>query len=221
MSPTTRSRTAAALLLGFIPLGLAWALTWPDNPQDTKALFASVAAHDSAWKLAATLFVLSFAVAVPGLVALSALVSGRGRTLVTIGGLLGAVGFVCNTIAGTFSAYLGLLAVQPDRTAMTHVWDGLSTIPLTVAVSILIVVGHLGLILLGFGLRRARLAGWWVPITMLVGMLGEALIGPANHWAEVATVALVGAAFIGFARALGREPAAAAIDATPAILAAA
>jgi hypothetical protein len=212
MAPATRRRTAAALMLAFIPLGLAWALIWPDNPDDTPAAFASAAAHDNAWKLAATLFVLSFAVVVPGLASMLGRVTERGRTLVTIGALLGAVGFVANTIAGTFSAYMALLAVQPDRAAMEHVWDGLDTIPLTVAISILIVLGHLGLILLAFGLRRARLAGWWLPVAMIVGMLGEAAIGPANHWAEVGTVAVVGAAMVGFARALVREAAPVPVD---------
>lgn len=195
---TTRRKVAAALLYAFGPLAVAWALIWPDNPEDTKAAFASAAAHHSAWNLAATLFVLSFAVAVPGLLASI----GRGNRAVTIGATLAAIGFVCNTIAGTFSAFMSLLATQPDQAAMMHVWNGLDTLPVTVAVSILIIVGHVGLIVASFGLWRSHVAGLWMPIVMMVGMLGEAAVGPANHWAEVGVAALVGVAFIGYARAV-------------------
>lgn len=198
MAPATRRRTAALLMYAFLPLAVAWALIWPDNPEDTKAEFASAAAHRGAWSLAATLFVASFAVAIPGLIASV----GRGNRAVSIGAVLAAAGFVGNMIAGTFSAYMSVLAAQPDRAAMIQVWGGLDTLPLTVAVSVLIVIGHLGLIIAGFGLWRSRLVAVWMPIVMTLGMLGEVALGPANHWAEVGVAALVGVAFIGYARAL-------------------
>lgn len=209
MDPVTRRRAAAALLTGFLPLAVAWALIWPANPDDTTRAFANASAHHGAWELAASLFVVSFAVCVPGLVSLVGRVSGRGARLTAVGALLAAAGFVCNMIAGTFSVFMSAMATDPDRPAMLRAWNALDSLPVPVVVAVLVVLGHLGLILAAFGLLRARLVGWWVPVTTLAGVLGESAVGPADHWVEVGVAALVGVALVGVARALWAAPAAA------------
>jgi hypothetical protein len=74
---------------------------------------------------------------------------------------------------------------------------------------VLILLGHLGLVLLAFGLLRAGLVGWWVPAAVTAGMVVETVVGTSAH-ASVATVALTGIGLVGVARVLltsARRPA--------------
>jgi hypothetical protein len=202
MTGTTRRRLAALSLLAWPPLALSWAIIWPDNPEDTVADFTSAAAHNGAWQLAASLFAVSFLFAIPALVATLGLVEGRlGERLATVGALLAIAGFIGDIVAGMFSVLMGVLANQPDQAAMIKVWDAFGATPGAIFFVILILLGHLGLILLCFGLWRARLVGWWVPAVMTAGMLVETVVGTAGK-GEIAVTALVGGAFIGVARAL-------------------
>jgi hypothetical protein len=202
MPLTTRRRLAGIALLTWLPLGLVWAIVWPDNPEDTRAVFASAAAHPGAWELAASLFTLSFLLAVPALAALPGLVGDRrGGRLATTGAVLAAAGFIADVVAGSFSVLMSVLAVQPDRAPMIAVWSAVGARPALLAEVVLILLGHLGLVLLGFGLWRARIVGWWVPASITAGMLVETVVGTAAH-ASVATVALTGLGLVGVARAL-------------------
>ena len=202
MSLTTRRRVAAVSLVLWLPLGLIWAIVWPDNPEATADVFASAGAHPGAWELAASLFALAFLLALPGLTAVPRLVEDRrGGSLATVGAVLAAAGFVGDVVAGSFSVLMSVLAVQPERARMVHLWDAFGTRPASLVTVVLILLGHLGLVLLGFGLLRAHLVGWWVPAAITAGMLVETVFGTSGH-ASVATVALTGAGLVGVARAL-------------------
>jgi hypothetical protein len=202
MSPFARRRLAGLTLLTWLPLGLAWAILWPENPEESAAVFSSAAAHPGAWELAASLFALAFLLALPGLIAVPGLVDDRrGGLLALIGTVLAVAGFIGDVVAGSFSVLMSVLAVQPDRARMIHVWDTFGARPATLVTVVLILLGHLGLILLAFGLRRAHVVGWWVPAAITAGMLVETVFGTSGH-ASVATVALTGAGLVGVARAL-------------------
>jgi hypothetical protein len=202
MSPSARRRLAGLALLTWLPLGLVWAIVWPDNPEETAAVFTSAAGHPLAWELAASLFALAFLLALPGLIAVPGLVDDRrGGLLTLVGAVLTVAGFIGDVVAGSFSVLLSVLAVRPDRAQMVDVWDTFGARPATLVTVVLILLGHLGLVLLGFGMLRAGLVGWWVPAAVTAGMLVETVLGTSGH-ASVATVALTGAALVGVARAL-------------------
>lgn len=210
MTLLTRRRLAGAALLVWLPLGLAWALIWPDNPEDTRAVLASAAAHPGAWELAASIFALSFLLAVPGLAAVPSLVAGRrGGRLATAGAVLAIAGFIGDVVAGCFSILLPVLAGQPDRDRMIGIWDTVGGRPALAVVAALILLGHLGLVLMAFGLFRSGIVGRWMPAVVTAGMLVETVVGTAGH-ASVATVLLTGAGLAGLARILlspGRQAA--------------
>jgi hypothetical protein len=210
MSPSARRRFAGLSLLAWLPLGLVWAIVWPENPEETAAVFASAAAHPVAWELAASLFALAFLLALPGLIAVPGLVDDRrGGSLTFVGAVLAVTGFLGDVVAGSFSVLLSVLAVQPDRGQMIDVWDTFGARPATLVTVALILLGHLGLVLLAFGLLRAGLVGWWVPAAVTAGMVVETVVGTAAH-ASVATVALTGIGLVGVARVLltsARRPA--------------
>jgi hypothetical protein len=202
MSPFSRRRLAGLTLLTWLPLGLVWSIVWPENPEESAAVFASAAAHPLAWELAASLFALAFLLALPGLIATLGLVDDRrGGSLVLVGAVLAITGFIGDVVAGSFSVLLPVLAAQSQRAQMVDVWDTFGARPAPFATVVLILLGHLGLVLLGFGLLRAHLVGWWVPAAVTAGMLVETVLGTAAH-ASVATVALTGAGLVGVARVL-------------------
>src|SRR6185369_3782923 len=131
-----------ALLIAWLPLSLVWAIAWPDNPEDTKAVFASAAAHQRAWELAASVFAVAFLVAVPGLVATLRFVDGRrGSRLLFAGAVLAAAGFVADVVAGTSSVMMSLLAGGPNRAQMIDLWNSYGTRPVSILFVALILLG--------------------------------------------------------------------------------
>jgi hypothetical protein len=186
-------------MLGWPLLNVAAALVWPPDPDATRAQLVSAAAQQGAWLVASTLFALSFLFLIPGLVSALGIVTGRGRRLTLWGAALAVPGVVGDVVAGFVAIEIGVLAAQPDRTAMLAALEGIERSPAAIFI-VLLLLGHVGLMLFTAGLRRARVVGLWVPLAAVAGMTVDLLV--KGKIGQVLVAVIVSAVVVGIARAL-------------------
>ncbi|MGN6577410.1 MAG: hypothetical protein ACTHKG_17190 [Nocardioides sp.] len=173
LSRSPRTLAAVGLVAGglsFTAADLVRRLLEPAHP--TPATLAGTAGqHTTAWLVAGLLSALLPFLLLPGLGVLAAAVDGRGARVVRTGaGLLG-VGSVAASVhaSGYFGMYDVLARSGVDDAAVRAVDSASESSPFFVPFIALFMAGMLvGPIVLGVGLRRARLAPVWAPIAAVV-----------------------------------------------------
>ncbi len=176
-------RTAAGLGLIVGPLLLVAAnVASTQADSDTAAGLTTLAHHGGREQLSIVLFLLGFTLIIPGAFGMLSLIRNRGRIVGNIGiclaipGLMAFAGLVSSGIANVGIAR----AVPPSQglIIMKSVEAGGGAAALGV---IGLLALPLGLILLSFGVWRARRVPIWSPLLVLVGFVavtvGEGLIG--------------------------------------------
>lgn len=164
----------------------------PESPTPL-ALTATAHGHAGAWLLAALLVLSASFLLIPGAVAVSRWVRGRGEVLTIVGTYLLGIGMVCSAlhVAGYYGLY-GVLAGSSTPDAVVTAIDAQSEqYPLFVLGIVGFVVGTmLGTILLAIGLRRARRVPIWVPVAAVVFAVAGTVDGvPAGLVGLVAALA--------------------------------
>jgi hypothetical protein len=200
MQTSTRPFAAAGLVAGalsFAGADLIRRLVEPAHP--TPVTLVDVAGqHAGAWLAAGLLSALTPFLLIPGLAALAAMVHRRGARVVRVGaGLLG-VGSIAASVhaSGYFGMYDVLARSGVDDAAVRAVDSASESSPFFVPFILLFMLGMLlGPIVLGVGLRRARLVPVWAPLAAVVfavaGGTGGVAAGAVGLVAFVALAAAV------------------------------
>jgi len=206
---TTRRRTLAAGLMGgalcFTVADLVRRVVEPADPSPSN-LTRAVADHPSLWLLAGLLSAATAFLLAPAMVTVPAIVRGRGRRLATTGAALTGIGVVAAAVhaAGYFGMYGVYASSGVDGSAVQAVESGSEGYPFFTVFIVLFMVGMmLGTLLLGLGLRRARLVPVWVPVTALVFVAAG---GTSGVWPEVIGLVAAVATFGPVAQALAGRP---------------
>jgi hypothetical protein len=126
-------------------------------------------------------------------------------------------------VGGAMNSVTGVLATEPGRALMVRVQGDLNSPVLTAMVS-LVMLGELFPILLGLGLARARLVGWWYPVLNAVALAAYVVTSDSsNHLVNLAGFVPLAASWLVLARLLSSRGstttapvAAPALTATPA-----
>jgi hypothetical protein len=186
---------ALGLVLGGITFSVGDLLRRSLEPDSPTPLTLTATAHDNAatWLLAALLVLSASFLLVPGAVAISRWVRGRGEVLTTVGAYLLGIGMICSAlhVAGYYGLYGVLAGSGASDAAITAIDAQSEQYPLFVLGIIGFVVGTmLGTVLLAIGLRRARRVPIWVPVAAVVFVVAGTVEGvPAGLLGLVAAVA--------------------------------
>jgi hypothetical protein len=170
-------------------------------------LAAHVADHSGAWLGAGLLSVLAPVFFLPGVLALVASTSGRGRRLVTLGGCLVGLGLLASVghAVAFFSPPALYDRADTDAAAVKALDHASESYPLLVVLIIAFIVGMaIGVLLLLVGLRRARRVPVWSVVAGVVFAVAGSSGGVA---AGVIGLVAALAAFVPAARSLIISPA--------------
>jgi hypothetical protein len=198
--PSACTLAAAGLVAGalsFTAADLVRRMVEPAHPTPA-SLVATAGQHTAAWLAAGLLSALVPFLVLPGLGVLAANVHGRGANVVRVGAALLGTGSIAASVhaAGYFGMYDVLARSDVDPTAVRAVDSASESSPFFVPFIALFMAGMLlGPIVLGVGLRRARLAPVWAPIAAVVfavaGGTGGVAAGAVGLIAFVALSAAV------------------------------
>ncbi|PPK97901.1 hypothetical protein CLV92_10251 [Kineococcus xinjiangensis] len=185
--PLTRTRLAGACLVaGALLLLTTGALDPPLLGDTLDDLLTHVVTEPGRWTAWALALAATGLVLLPGIAALGRAATGRGAALTVTGACLAGAGMVGMVLVGTREADLPVLAgptlpVPPDVVAAV---ERMESAPGLVIPFLLMLPGYyLGLPLLFWGLRRARLVATWVPVVATVGVVGSWFAtGMADPW---------------------------------------
>jgi hypothetical protein len=199
-----RRAAAVAILAGalcFTSGNLIRRAVEPGDPSPT-AIVQAVQSHPSLWLLAGLLSAATAFLLGPAVTTLLTLTRGRGRRLVAAGTVLTAVGSVAAAVhaAGYFGTYSIYASGGVGPAAVSAMESGSEESPFFKTFIVLFMAGMtLGPLLLGIGLRRARLVPVWVPVAALVFVAAGASSGLA---AGVLGMLAAATTFVPVARAL-------------------
>ncbi|WP_375401696.1 hypothetical protein [uncultured Amnibacterium sp.] len=168
----TRRKWAGASLLAAAVVSVAGAALWPTGSDGTSAQeLQAAAAHPAAWSAASTADALTWALLVPGALAVFSYLRNRGRVLGTIGAMAVVAGALATPFGTGGSAFVLVLAQHADRPTAVTVVDSVGSQPFFLPFLVLIYVGLIGLMLLMIGAARGGLVRWWVPVIAIVGVI--------------------------------------------------
>lgn len=196
LTRSTRTLAAVGLLAGALSFTAADLVRRLVEPADPTAVTLVEAAgqHTGAWVAAGLLSALTPFLLLPGLGVLAATVAGRGARVVRIGAVLIGIGSIAASVhaAGYFGTYDVLARSSVDDSAVRAVNSASEVSPFFVPFIVLFMLGMLlGPIVLGVGMRRARLVPVWAPIAAVVSAVAGGTGGvPAGVVGLVAFVAL-------------------------------
>jgi hypothetical protein len=175
----------------------------PDSDASHAKMLATAAAHPAAWQLATAAEVVAWLLA--GFAVLTAIrvVADRGYWLTQIGGWVYGVSLLAlGFVGGAMNAVTGVLAAEPSRALMVEVQGDLSS-PVLVAMVSLVMLGELFTIVLGLGLARSRLVGWWYPVLNAVAVAAYVLTSDSsNHLVNLAGFVPLAASWLVLGRLL-------------------
>ncbi|WP_369056079.1 hypothetical protein [Kineococcus terrestris] len=193
--PGSRSRVpGACLVAAALALAAAGALD-PAVPGDSLAALLAHVSEDSArWTAWSLCLVLTGLLLLPAVAALVRLPSRRepGARLTTAGGYLAGAGAVGLVALGASELDVAALASGPapgpEVLAVAERLEGSAGLAV---VFLLVLPGvHVGVPLLLWGLRRARLLAAWVPVLATAGALGSWFLSEVDGpWEGLALVA--------------------------------
>lgn len=168
------SRTAAACLLAAPLLHIASALLWPAGSEaDTATQLAVGAVHPGQEALAAGLDMLSWWLLVPAVLGLVAALPTRGRIIALVSAALTTLG-AFGSSGGTMLTFTSL--VLAHRHDDPRIYDAIRHDGMVDLFVLLLLVGVLGQVLIAVAGWRGRLAGWWLPVIMLVGTIATEFV---------------------------------------------
>jgi hypothetical protein len=188
--------------------------------QSTAAAFAAARAHQAAWFTAGWAEIVGFSAAAFLVATVPRLVRQRGAWLVTVGAWLTTVSLLVIGLNG-LSLAQGVLARQPDQSAMMRAYDDVSSSAVLVPLLTLAALSIVGPVLLAFGVRRAGLAGWWLPALSLLGVVLYVALGGGDDGGVAAVLVQVPLAgqlityAVLLARSAAEDGAAATLGASP------
>jgi hypothetical protein len=222
---STRRRLAAVAAGGAVVFRVASIFLWPPGSDASHArMLATAADHPAAWQLATGAEVLAWLLAGFAVLTAIRLVAERGFWLTQIGGWMYGVSLLAlGFVGGAMNSVTGVLAAEPSRVLMVRVQGDLSSPVLTAMVS-LVLLGELFTIVLGLGLARSRLVGWWYPVLSAVAVAAYVLTSDSSsHLVNLAGFVPLAASWLVLASLLASRGsrsaasvAAAALTATPA-----
>ncbi len=209
MDARPAARWAGAVCLTVAPLALTIGTFLPTYGEDDPAAdqVAAVAAAPGALSTS-NLLVFPQLLIVPAVVYLAMMARRGAPRLALVGGGLSALGWLAGMIVFTgYGLTLAAAAAAPDRTAATAVVAGVAADTTHNVLVLLFVLAHvLGMLVLGIGLVRSRVApawtGWFVALLPLLHVPARVL-GPV---ADGLTFALLTAAMAYLAVVLVRMP---------------
>jgi len=181
---TTRfRRTAAGLCLIIGPLLLAAAnLLSTQSDTNPEADLTTLATNGGREQISIMLFLLGFTLIVPGAFGMLALIRDRGKLLGNVGitlavpGLMAFAGLVTNGVAN-----IGIARAVPPAQGLTIIKSMENTGAANVIVLLGLLALPLGIIMLTFGVWRARVAPIWAPLLVVAAfaavVVGEGMIG--------------------------------------------
>lgn len=168
----TRRKWAGVSLLAAAVISVAGAALWPTGSDGTSAQeLQAAAAHPAAWSAASTADALTWALLVPGALAVFSYLRNRGRVLGTIGAIAVVAGALATQFGTGGSAFVLILAQHSDRSTAVTMVDSIGSQPFFLPFLVLIYVGLIGLMLLMIGAARGGLVRWWVPAIAIVGVI--------------------------------------------------
>lgn len=151
---------AIAPAVMFVALLVSTALDPLGENHDNAVQLGKAVGHSSAVVASAAFELIAAALAPVAVLWLVQLVRGRGRTLATIGGVLGVLGAVGMTLIGIHQLFIAALA-DTDRARGVAVLDKLDH--LAGPLPILFFLTPIALVLLAVAIHRAGLVSVWVP----------------------------------------------------------
>lgn len=209
MDARPAARWAGAVCLTVAPLALTIGTFLPTYGEDdavTDQVAAVAAAPDVL--SASTVLVFPQLLIVPAMIYLAMLARRGAPRLSLIGGGLATVGWLAGMAAFTgYGITLAAAAAAPDRAGAIAVVEGVAADPTYNTLVLLFVLAHvIGMLVLGVGLVRSRLApAWtgWAVALLPVLHVGARVLGPI---ADGVTWALLTAAMAYLAVVLVRMP---------------
>lgn len=173
---------ALGLVLGGLTFGVGDLVRRSLEPAAPTPSTLTATAHDhaGAWLLAALLVLSASFLLIPGAVAVSRWVRGRGELLTTIGTYLLGIGMVCSAlhVAGYYGLYGTFAGSGLPDTAIAAIDTQSEQYPLFVLGIVGFVIGTmLGTILLAIGLRRAHRVPIWLPVAAIVFVVAGTVAG--------------------------------------------
>jgi hypothetical protein len=175
--PLVRTRLAGGCLVAGASLLLVTGALDPPLPGDTlEDLLGYAVTERGRWTAWALALAATGLVLLPGVAALGRAVTGRGSALSVCGACLAGAGMVGMVLVGTSEADLPVLAgsTLPTPADVTAAAERMASGPGLVVAFLLMLPGYyLGLPVLLWGLRRARLVATWVPLLGTAGVLGS------------------------------------------------
>ena len=182
-------------------------LVVPGTSAGTAEVVSAVQQHPGLWGAAAMVSIVGSMLAVPGVLRLTADVTGRGSRLVTIGGYLFALGWLASIAhaVGYFALY-GLYASSGVDAAPAAALDTAADRypPLAIVIVLFMAGAILGQLVWFGGLARARRVPLWAALAALVDVVAGATGGVAAG--AVGVLAWAACSFAA-SRALTRGPA--------------
>ncbi|MBO3745849.1 hypothetical protein J5X84_07185 [Streptosporangiaceae bacterium NEAU-GS5] len=198
-------RIMAGISLMLAPVALLLGMIIDPTPQGGQTEGLAYAAHPEAVGVSATLLHYCWVLLVPGVIGLLHLVRERGRVLANIAGTIAVIGMInlsALMLVDFFesAAYRALPADQAQALI-----DAAGTPAVVFGWQLPGMFGSLfGLVLVGLAVARARVAGWWFPIGIVLGLAlfvfgaqsGTLLLGLAGPVILVITFGAMGLAMI-------------------------
>jgi hypothetical protein len=203
-SVNSRRRLATAAAGGAVVFRVASIFLWPPDSDASHArMLATAADHPAAWQLATGAEMVAWLLAGFSVLTVIRLVADRGYWLTQVGGWVYGVSLLTlGFVGGAMNSVTGVLATEPSRALMVRVQGDLSSPVLTVMVA-LVMLGDLFPIVLGLGLARARLVGWWYPALNAVALVAYFVTSDSsNHLVNLAGFVPLAASWLVLARLL-------------------
>jgi hypothetical protein len=155
--------------------------------KSTTKAFTLARAHQAAWFTSAWAEIIGFTAAALMVITVTGLVRGRGIWLTAIGGWLTTVSFLVIGLSA-LSLAQGVMARQPDQSAMIHTYDQINSSAALLPLLILAILSAVAPVVFAFGLWRAGLVGWWLPAISVFSVVLFTVLGGGDSSAVMGAI---------------------------------
>ncbi len=173
---------------------LAAVIVHPERKEDVGAQLAVITGNLDAWYASHLLALIAIVLAVPAVLGLMHMLREREVAYGHVGGALALIGLIATTGVVAIDGFVGWQAAQsPDAGSMVALLDRLTEETGVVVPFFGLGFGlGLGLIVLAFGLYRARVVQSWMAVFIVIAAVCMAIAPPL--YSDV--LSIVGAAFL-------------------------